>query len=415
MVTNIEVTMSEYRLPIELTMQVISYLIDAGVDPAPYATVSREWQMLIEQRIFNTINLNTSKQLAAFKQIVAQNTRRKTCIRKIKLVVELEPYSIEARAEFETAEEHRRNNGIFVPAIQSLFSILKSWPENEPGINLSIEVMSPSDIVDRQRARQARKDPETDLWQRRFERNYSRHAVYINLEERSFPCMFVCQHVWSVTCFRDQHRASARDIKKLYLMFTGYAPVNQDFAPTNLQLTSLCLDYTIVGKELFWPINPTDNMKLPTWLNLIHIHLQCGMTTPSGEWLYERDPEEVEFDPNVDPEEDLPEHKMRAPEDRVSNTFRLKASPTLCNGLYMSSARAAQRMPRLKFMSIRTTEAHYELSFEYKVDGTTAKATWDCWKLFTLDEPVLKAWKNAAFQHTGVELEVQLTHWENPV
>lgn len=164
--------MSEYLLPIELTAKVISYLIDSGSDPAPYATVNREWQMLIEQRTFNTINLKTSERLAAFKQIVAQNTRRKTCIREINLVAELEPYSIEARAEFETTEEHRRNNEIFVAAIQSLFSILESWPENKPGINLNIEAMSPSDFVDRQRARKARREPETDLRERRFKRSY---------------------------------------------------------------------------------------------------------------------------------------------------------------------------------------------------------------------------------------------------
>ncbi|KAJ6110709.1 hypothetical protein N7486_002944 [Penicillium sp. IBT 16267x] len=139
--------MREYRLPIELTAQVISYLIDPGFDPAPHATVSREWQLVIEQRTFNTINLNISERLAAFKQIVAQNTRRKTCIRNINLVVELEPYSIKARAEFETAEEHRRNNEIFVPAIQSLFIILESWPKNEPGINLLIKALSPSDAT----------------------------------------------------------------------------------------------------------------------------------------------------------------------------------------------------------------------------------------------------------------------------
>ncbi|KAJ5706889.1 F-box domain protein [Penicillium malachiteum] len=94
--------MSEYRLPIELTAQVISYLIDSGSDPAPYATVNREWQMLIEQRTFNTINLNTSERLAAFKKTVAQNTRRKIYIREIHLVAELELNSIKARVELET-------------------------------------------------------------------------------------------------------------------------------------------------------------------------------------------------------------------------------------------------------------------------------------------------------------------------
>jgi len=175
------------------------------------------------------------------------------------------------------------------------------------------------------------------------------------------------------------------------------------------------LDYIVVGKELFWPINPRDDMQLPSWPNLTTVYLQYGITTPSGEWLFERDPAEDEIEPNVDREDCLPEHKRRAPEDRVLNAFRMKASSELMNEWYMFSGRAAQRMPRLKFMSIRTSEAHAYHSFDYKVDGTTAKATWDAKSLFTPDGPVLQAWRDAAFQHTGVELEVQLTHWENPV
>ncbi|KAJ5732551.1 hypothetical protein N7493_004032 [Penicillium malachiteum] len=300
--------MSEYRLAIELTAQVISYLIDSGSDPAPYATVNREWQMLIEHRTFKTITLNTK----------------------------LEPYSIEARAELETAEEQRRNNEIFVAAIQSLFNIFKSWSENEPGIDLSIGAESVSDFVDRQRSRQARRAPENDLRQR--------------------------------------------------------SPALRDFSQ---QLTFMRLQDIVVGKELFWPINSTDDLSLPSWPNLTYVDLQYGITTPSGEWLFERDPEEDEFDPNFDREEQLPEHKKRAPEDRVLNAFRMKASPGLLNGF--------------------TSEAHANLLFVYKVDGTTAKATWSSRKLFTPDEPVLQAWRDAGFRHTGVESEIQLEAWENPV
>ncbi|KAJ5653872.1 hypothetical protein N7490_000875 [Penicillium lividum] len=128
-------------------------------------------------------------------------------------------------------------------------------------------------------------------------------------------------------------------------------------------------------------------MQLPSWPNLTTVNLPCGITTPSGDWLFERDPAEEEFEPNVEREDCLPEHKQRAPEDRVLNPFRMKASSKLMNELYMSSGRAAQQMPRLKSMSIRTSEAKAYHSFEYKVDGTTTKATWDAKSLFTPDEP----------------------------
>ncbi|KAJ6007241.1 hypothetical protein N7540_011217 [Penicillium herquei] len=459
----------------QLTAQVISYLIDSGSDPAPYATVNREWQMIIEQRTFKTINLKTSERLAAFKQIVAQNTRRKTCIREINLIAELEPYSIEARAELETAEEHRRNNEIFVSAIQLLFSILESWPENEPGIYLDIEAMSPSDVLDRQRARKARREPEKDLRRRRFEMSYLEfsedhlgrlpviHAVTelsignLHLSRLFLPasCALIASkfprlHQLNLMLSDDEKRDKAlrkqnrnefarhlhlfpSSIKELSLAFASYAPQNQYFAPANLvdgkiedpfssalrdfsqQLTVMRLEQIVVGKELFWPINPTDDMKLPTWPNLTHVYLEFGMATPSGEWLFERDPEEANIEPIPDREEHLPEHKKRALEDRVGEMFRLKATPRLMNGLYLSPARAAQRMPQLKIMSIRISEGHNHLSFEYKVDGSTAKATWDCDKPFTPDEPVLQAWRDAGFRHTGVESEIEVKYLKNTI
>ncbi|KAJ6109960.1 hypothetical protein N7486_002195 [Penicillium sp. IBT 16267x] len=333
----------------------------------PYATVSREWQLVIEQRTFNTINLNTSERLAAFKQIVAQNTRRKTCIRNINLVVELEPYSIEARAEFETAEEHRRNNEIFVPAIKSLFSILESWPENEPGINLSIEALSPSDATNPQRARQARRDPTKDLRQRRFERSY---------------LQFSEDHLERLPVIHAVTALSMGDVHLRRLILPASCAL---IASPRLHRLSLSLSYNEKREKALRKQNR----------NVWDYHPIWGMVMNE---IQQRTKSDC-----------LPEHKQRAPEDRVLNAFRMKASPELMNELYMSSGRAAQRMPRLKFMSIRTSEAHAYHSFEYEVDGTTAKETWDAKSLFTPDEPVLQAWRDAAFQHTGVELEVQLT------
>ncbi|KAJ5706902.1 hypothetical protein N7488_006703 [Penicillium malachiteum] len=103
---------------------------------------------------------------------------------------------------------------------------------------------------------------------------------------------------------------------------------------------------------------------------------------------------------------------MPAREDRRQNSFRVKPSTKPLNGLYMFAGRAAQRMPRLKSMSIGTEEFGVYLHFKYEVDGTTAKATWDGRNVYTPDEPTLQAWRDAAFQHTRLELEVQLI--ENP-
>ncbi|KAJ5640651.1 hypothetical protein N7528_000276 [Penicillium herquei] len=254
------------------------------------------------------------------------------------------------------------------------------------------------------------------------------HTLELNLSDNEKRDKALRKH--NRNDFADHFHHFPSSIKQLFLKFTGYGPENHDFAPANVvdgkiedplssslrdfsqQLTSMRLENIVVAKELFWPINPTDDTKLPTWSNLTHVELGHGITTPSGGWYFERDPEEDEIDPNPEFVHNLPEHKMPAREDRRQNSFRVKPSARSLNELYMFAGRAAQRMPRLKSMSIGNKEFGVYLHFKYEVDGTTAKATWDGRSVYTPDDPTLQAWRDAAFQHTGLELEVQLI--ENP-
>lgn len=182
----------EWTLPPELTRQVVSYLNappsgphkqqsrQDGLSRVRYATVSRDWQAIIEERTFSTLHLTTAKRLEEFKSLNL-DPRRKSCVRRIDLRVELESYGVAARARFETDEEHARNNKIFTEAITSVLRVLQSWPNDGPGIALSIAAWSPSDwgaIADRkanrQRRKEARFDRTSDLLNRRFERAYLR-------------------------------------------------------------------------------------------------------------------------------------------------------------------------------------------------------------------------------------------------
>lgn len=64
-------------LPPELIMLIIPFLAnpDSHYGLAPYATVSREWQAMVESRTFAYLELTTAKRLEEFKEIVAQNRR----------------------------------------------------------------------------------------------------------------------------------------------------------------------------------------------------------------------------------------------------------------------------------------------------------------------------------------------------
>jgi hypothetical protein len=159
-----------YQLPPELLAEVISNL---DTDLAQYLTVSREWQAAIERQTFAEIKLNTSERLAEFHEIVAKNRWRRTCLRRVEVIVQLEAYSVEARPRFETAEEHARNNTIFVHWVRAVLKSLALWSEQDRAdVGLWLQAQSPSDLLDRQRLRAARMEPETDLLQARFEHSY---------------------------------------------------------------------------------------------------------------------------------------------------------------------------------------------------------------------------------------------------
>lgn len=104
-------------LPPELISRVADYInTRAWYEPklqlVPYATVSRRWQAEIERRTFSTIYPHRAKRFQEFEQL-ASNAYRRSCIRHIDLTVELESYDEKARGNFETDEEHQRNNKIF--------------------------------------------------------------------------------------------------------------------------------------------------------------------------------------------------------------------------------------------------------------------------------------------------------------
>jgi hypothetical protein len=88
-------------------------------------------------------------------------------VKKIYLSVKLESYNEEARARFETNEEHQRNNKILNTTISALFRILADWPKNAR-IGLDISAWCPSDSCDRQRRRAAAMSRVNDLLGRRY-------------------------------------------------------------------------------------------------------------------------------------------------------------------------------------------------------------------------------------------------------
>lgn len=165
-------------LPPELISLVLDHIIRernyvrGSRSLAPYATLGRHWQAIIERRTFAQMRIHTAKRMEEFQRIVME-PRRRSCIRLIKLVVQLESYDVQARAQWETDEDRQQNNKIFTSTICTLFKILISWPTDAASIRLPIQAKSPSDSLDmKQRRKQAARSRVNDLLHKRYERSW---------------------------------------------------------------------------------------------------------------------------------------------------------------------------------------------------------------------------------------------------
>lgn len=152
-----------HRLPPELRAAVIESLVDHwrhGDEPtsiAPYASVCREWQAIIERHNFSLLRV-TQNCLDEFKTSMVGS--RRGILTQINLYVTLPTYDNDPCEKKETWEDKAENNRCFTKAVLGLFRILSSWTLEEAhrgGIDLILSIYSPSDL----------RNANFELWQRR--------------------------------------------------------------------------------------------------------------------------------------------------------------------------------------------------------------------------------------------------------
>jgi hypothetical protein len=159
-------------LPPELIDNCISFLPD---QLAPYSTISKGWQVIVERRTFSTLHLNPTR-LEDFTRIVAgQSRQRCPLVRCLQLEASLPEYSIEARTELESDEIRSQNNQAFSSTIRAFFNALSSWPE-ECTLSVTIYSRSPSDWTGApdpgKRFSWGESFPDKDYLERRYEQSY---------------------------------------------------------------------------------------------------------------------------------------------------------------------------------------------------------------------------------------------------
>lgn len=114
------------ELPSELTREIISFLPDEKL--SRYASVSRQWQLIVEEQTFREFRIK-STELADFAKLIKGN--RIAALKFLQYDVQLPTYDKAAWTRYETNVDRQANNEAFTAAIEDLFHLVKSWEANE--------------------------------------------------------------------------------------------------------------------------------------------------------------------------------------------------------------------------------------------------------------------------------------------
>jgi hypothetical protein len=193
--------------------------------------------------------------------------------------------------------------------------------------------------------------------------------------------------------------------RQIFPSSSNQDPLSSNIRAFSQQLTHLTLADITIGAEFFWPsaASQTSDSPSPHWPHLTSLTINYTPITPSGQWLFERDPneEEVYFEWDDYMEEDP------APQDERVIPFRKKASPELMNAFYVAAGKAAGKMPVLRQMWLAaSTGTRLSHSFQYTATATSSSVCWRSMPLFEPSEDVLDVWKEAARKNLGVDLEI---------
>ncbi|KAL4963742.1 uncharacterized protein BDV14DRAFT_201469 [Aspergillus stella-maris] len=227
----------------------------------------------------------------------------------------------------------------------------------------------------------------------------------------------------------------------LTLKYPGAAPADGDYPPFKRSLPgrdALCItlrnlsqrlrrisiEDAMIGPELFWPqkqVQSTSNVteeerekeeEPPHWPTLTSFHLtNYAAATPSGTWLFTRDPRVPDYEFQRDRDTIYMRPPMNdAPQDEFPDDYRTHPSPVL-NELYIAAAHAAQNMPLLRKMELvaapqvgeHSTLEHEILEHEarhaFRYSRIKRRAIWEGTTMFPLLDETKRAWEGVAERH----------------
>ncbi|KAI0143676.1 hypothetical protein GGR57DRAFT_495097 [Xylariaceae sp. FL1272] len=129
----------------EITDLIIDHLVRVAPALAPYATVSPNWRMAVERRLFAKIKIN-SDELGRFEHVFTTSRWRRALLRKLRYDALLPTYGAQVRVP-ESRDDHLANVSALSGAVRALFTALHKWekPEAGHGLELTLDIYSPMD------------------------------------------------------------------------------------------------------------------------------------------------------------------------------------------------------------------------------------------------------------------------------
>ncbi|CAD0099886.1 unnamed protein product [Aureobasidium mustum] len=325
-------------LPIEVLTNIISYCPTGRPSRShqclgPYALVSRQWQQVVERRVFSSLKLRSSE-LDFFNTLYSAGggrEHRRSALRKLRFIIESIPgthEALESEPPSERAAARYRDTEIAMHVLGKLYSVLSSWSlkkaiileiEFPPETCLSksaIDLISTTELVKRFEFHStAQRDPILlvhiaarmhDLQEIKWELNdYDKSINSVSRRKARYD-------------FAKQLRSlveTCSSLRTIELRFVNETPADESIVVPSILLPRISLDHlseslkllssmtrlttlvlhSVVISEQFFEQSKS-SPKTPMWPSLSHVKINYSPMVADGGWFFEQEPssEDVE-------------------------------------------------------------------------------------------------------------------------
>jgi hypothetical protein len=138
--------MSFSQLPPAVLSLIVTHLCETNRWLAPYATVNKSWNSVVEALTFRVVRSSSIEHLRRIP--LHMNVSRWKALRTIDLIIQLPEYSREQWYEPENEDYKTTNNVVFSDSLRKAFSIINTWHDaglQNGRLALEIQAISKSD------------------------------------------------------------------------------------------------------------------------------------------------------------------------------------------------------------------------------------------------------------------------------